>query len=120
MSEEQEPVDVPLAKIPVVIDAATLPDGTLGIARKAAATRKNRMNMLWEGTQALLAVTLTIATIYVCIRTPLKVGADGQTIEVPVPETLKNALFVVLGFYFGRTNHTRPTPTDPAGTGESL
>jgi len=69
-----------------------------GEARKKAATRKNSINMLWEGTQAFLAITLTIACVYATIRSGNK----------PESETLKNALFVVLGFYFGRTNHSRP------------
>jgi hypothetical protein len=77
----------------------------------ADATRKNVFNLLWEFTQALLAISLTFATIYSSLRfgdTNTVMTPDGTTISVPVPETLKNALFVVLGFYFGRTNHARP------------
>lgn len=67
------------------------------VALKTAASRLNQINMLWEVTQAFLAISLALAAIYVSIK---------GTIEES--ETLKNALFVVLGFYFGRTNHARP------------
>jgi hypothetical protein len=78
-----------------------------------AARRHNRINMLWEYTQAFLAVSLTLGTIYASLRFPASeviAGPDGRPVALPVPETLKNALFVVIGFYFGRTNHTRPVP----------
>lgn len=65
-----------------------------------AATRQHRNNMLWEYTQAFLAVGLVSATV-VC-----------AVVFREVPETLRNATFVVIGFYFGRTNHTRPVPRD--------
>lgn len=68
------------------------------VAQKVA-SRKNVINIVWEVTQAFLAISLTLAAIYASVRTP----SD-------VPQTLENALFVVLGFYFGRTNHARPTP----------
>lgn len=77
----------------VVIPPPTEPE----VAKEKAATRKNTINMLWEYTQAFLAISLTLAAIYVAI------WGDGTE-----SETLKNALFVVIGFYFGRTNHTRP------------
>lgn len=87
----------------------------LSVSDIAEATRKNRYNMIWEVTQAFLAVSLTVAAIYSSLRfgeTNVLTGPGGQAISVPVPETLKNALFVVLGFYFGRTNHARP-PREP-------
>lgn len=73
-------------------------------AEMISAKRANSINYMWEVTQAFLAVSLTGATIYSAL------SSDGI-----VPETLTNALFVVLGFYFGRTNHSRPTPTNPLG-----
>lgn len=76
-----------------------LPEPTTekGEAKKKAATRKSNINMLWEYTQAFLAISLVLASIYTAIS-----GTN------PESETLKNALFVVIGFYFGRTNHARP------------
>jgi hypothetical protein len=83
-----------------------------GAASKQAATRTNLYNLLWEFTQAFLALALTLATIYASLKfggESTIIGPEGQVVSAPVPETLKNALFVVLGFYFGRTNHARPT-----------
>ena len=69
-----------------------------------AAQRKNQINVLWERMQAIIAGILTLAVVIAVFR-------DQQH----VPLVLTNALFVVLGFYFGRTNHARPTPTHPEG-----
>lgn len=85
---------------------STTSDTPQADARLLAAQRMNWINRLWEYTQATLAISLTLATIYVAV-----IGTREES------ETLKNALFVVLGFYFGRTNHSRPTPTDPTGAG---
>ena len=73
-------------------------------SKVTAASRANKINMMWEVTQAGLAISLTAAAIF-----------TSTTGTMAVPGTLENALFVVLGFYFGRTNHTRPTPGDPTG-----
>lgn len=67
------------------------------IVAEKAATRQNTIYLLWEVTQAIVAVALVIAAIY-----------SSLTSEV-VPDILSNALFIVMGFYFGRTNHDRPT-----------
>jgi hypothetical protein len=55
---------------------------------------QRRVNLIWEGTQALIALTVTIGTIYTAV---LKIDAT----------VLSNAFFLVIGFYFGRTNHQR-------------
>lgn len=86
-----------------VVERDVLAASTHVDALVLAAKRKNSINFLWEATQAFLAVSLTAATI---------IAALGQA---AIPDTLTNALFVVLGFYFGRTNHSRPTPSDPRG-----
>lgn len=82
---------------PSTTSATPLPD-----ALKLAAQRRNKINLLWELTQAFLALTLTLAAIY-----SATISTRGES------ETLKNGLFVVIGFYFGRTNHARPTALDP-------
>lgn len=66
------------------------------IVAEKVATRQNTIYLMWEGTQALVAISLVMATIY------------SSLFSAEVPETLKNALFIVMGFYFGRTNHARP------------
>jgi len=53
---------------------------------------QRRINMVWEFTQAVIALTVTIALVYVSIN---KIDS----------EELKNAFFLIIGFYFSRTNH---------------
>ena len=60
--------------------------------RHSAAQRS--INRIWEVTQAAIAVGVTVGTIYAALR------------MVESPE-LTNAFFLVIGFYFGRTNHQR-------------
>lgn len=48
--------------------------------------------LIWEGTQAAVAVLITLAVIYTAIY-----GIES------IP--LTNAFFLVAGFYFGRTNN---------------
>lgn len=55
---------------------------------------QRRVNILWEATQAAIAICVTMAFIFVSIR----------IIDSP---DLKNAFFLIVGFYFGRTNHQR-------------
>lgn len=62
---------------------------------------QRRVNLLWESTQALVALAVTGATLY--ISAVLALSDHGATAFV----LLSNAFFVVIGFYFGRTNGTR-------------
>lgn len=84
-------------------EAATNKAVALVSSEVLEAQRRNQINMLWEYTQAFLAIALVIAAIFASLFQDL------------VPDTLTNALFVVIGFYFGRTNHSRPTPANPRG-----
>jgi hypothetical protein len=54
---------------------------------------QRRINIIWEVTQATIAITCTGAMIYCGIK---KIDATE----------LKNAFFLIIGFYFSRTNHT--------------
>lgn len=53
---------------------------------------QRRVNLVWEVTQSVIAITVTMALIYVSIQ---KIDSD----------VLKNAFFLIIGFYFSRTNH---------------
>jgi len=55
---------------------------------------QRRINLIWEVTQAAIAILVAGAAIIAALR--------GQ-----VSEMLGNAFFLVIGFYFGRTNHQR-------------
>lgn len=55
---------------------------------------QRRINLIWEFTQAAIAISVTGAFIFAKIR-----GVDAPALD--------NTFFMVAGFYFGRTNHQR-------------
>ena len=74
------------------------PGTTAEHARQTAGQR--RINILWELTQSLIAISVTLTTLYVSAELALAK-------ETAAALLLSNAFFLVIGFYFGRTNHTR-------------
>jgi hypothetical protein len=60
---------------------------------------QRKVNLIWEYTQAIIAVFVVTANIVVWINAALK-GASP-----PISEGLTNAMFLIIGFYFSRTNH---------------
>jgi hypothetical protein len=69
------------------------PTTTLEEDRLTAAARA--INLIWEVTQALIAVAVVLANVLAAFYLP------GQN------ALLANAFFLIIGFYFGRTNHAR-------------
>jgi len=70
---------------------------------------QRRVNLIWEGTQSAIAVAVTLAVIYCAVE------------KISSPE-LTNSWFLIIGFYYSRTNHsaiggvgTKPTPQDYEG-----
>lgn len=63
---------------------------------------QRRINLVWEYTQSAIALMVTLATLFTAAR--LSVG--GQKSDAPFL-LLSNGFFLVVGFYFGRTNHIR-------------
>lgn len=56
---------------------------------------RRRVDLIWETTQAIIAVTVVLANL-------------GGAFILPVTnQLLANAFFLIVGFYFGRTNHAR-------------
>lgn len=53
---------------------------------------QRRVNLVWESTQALIAVMITAAIVYCAIK-----GIDSRV--------LNNAFFLIVSMYFVRTNH---------------
>jgi len=58
---------------------------------------ERRINLIWEITQALIAITIVLANVVAAFREVI----PTQSV------LLANAFFLVIGFYFGRTNHAR-------------
>lgn len=63
---------------------------------------QRRVNLIWEVTQALVAIAVTVVTLYVSASLTLRERSDQAAALL-----LSNAFFLVVGFYFGRTNHQR-------------
>jgi hypothetical protein len=54
--------------------------------------RQSRINLIWEVTQSIISLTITLAAIYCTIA--------------QIPGSIVNyAFFLIVGFYFSRTNH---------------
>lgn len=76
------------AKIDVI---ESLPPTTTVQDDKVKAGQR-RVNILWECTQAIIAIMITVAIIYIAIK-----GVKN--------EDLTNAFFLIVSMYFVRTNH---------------
>lgn len=57
--------------------------------------QQRRINLIWEVTQAVIAITVVGANVAAAFLLTLQ------------NQLLGNAFFLVIGFYFGRTNHAR-------------
>lgn len=62
---------------------------------------QRHINRIWEYTQALIAILVSTATLYVAANLSLIDRGEMAAFLL-----LSNAFFLVIGFYFGRTNHT--------------
>lgn len=60
---------------------------------------QRRVNLIWEFTQASIAIMVVLANMVAGIYYALSGIKDN------IPAVLSSALFLVIGFYFSRTNH---------------
>lgn len=61
---------------------------------------QRRINLVWEYTQAFIAITVVLANLIT--------GAFFGIQRIPTgeyPFVLSSSLFLIIGFYFSRTNH---------------
>lgn len=56
---------------------------------------QRKVNLIWESTQATIAIAAMGGYIAMVIH------------KIDIPNTLDHLLFVIVTFYFARTNHTR-------------
>lgn len=70
---------------------------------KLHSASQRQINRIWEFTQAIIALSVTGSTLYA--TTILIINTDNAQTEAFI--LLSNAFFLIVGFYFGRTNHTR-------------
>lgn len=62
---------------------------------------QRRINLIWEYTQAFIAVTVILANMGAGLVYAWR-GEEGN-----IPAILSSSLFLVIGFYFSRTNHEK-------------
>lgn len=83
-------------------------------AEKAAATRlsdetslrtgsQRRINLIWEVTQAIVTIMVVGATLYIAGYLALTERGDTAAAFL----LLSNAFFMIVAFYYQRTNHVR-------------
>lgn len=63
---------------------------------------QRRVNIIWEVTQALIALVVTCSVIYASVVITLRSDMDKMAFLF-----LTNVAFTIIGFYFGRTNHQK-------------
>lgn len=75
---------------------------------------QRRINIIWEVTQAVIALAVVGTAMFASAEIALIVtrpAADlndkGMAVSNLAFVLLSNAVFLVIGFYFGRTNHQR-------------
>lgn len=97
--ENQEPVPVIVEALPPPPPVQTVTKGeghtlapTTTEQEDQTTSGQRRINMIWEVTQATIALLVTIGMIAMPM---LGIAND----------TLENAFFLIIGFYFSRTNH---------------
>lgn len=81
------------------------PDGSLPatttVQQDAVVAGQRRINLIWESTQAVIAIVVVIGSvILVSVLSLAGKGAD-------FPDFLTALVMLVVGFYFSRTNHTK-------------
>lgn len=92
---DDEPMDPP--DLPVVHQSMP-PTTTAQEDMTTAGQRK--VNLIWEYTQSIVTISVVGSNMFVAIINGIKgVGIDNH------PAILSSALFLILGFYYSRTNH---------------
>lgn len=61
---------------------------------------QRRINLIWEYTQAFIAIVTVLGNVAVGVFFAFKGIPAGE-----YPDALSNVLFVIIGFYFARSNH---------------
>jgi hypothetical protein len=86
-------MDAPLAHIEQPVPPKTTTQEDLVTAGQ------RRINLIWEWTQAIISVAVVFANMVVAVYD----GIAASPRDFPV--ILSSSLFLVIGFYFSRTNH---------------
>jgi hypothetical protein len=93
---EDEQTRVPVVEALKTLTLPTVPQAEFSVMRDG----QRKINLIWERTQAAIALIIVLANVSAWIAATVR-GHDAAS----VPAGLTDALFVVVGFYYGRTNH---------------
>lgn len=108
MSEKPVTINAPALVLPPEVKVDPPKVGDRNIAPKTTASEdlvtagQRRINILWELTQAIVAIMVTGFTLYVAAT--LAISGSG---DVAAFLLLSNAFFAVITAYLTRTNHTK-------------
>jgi hypothetical protein len=86
----------------------SLPADTTGEQDRNTAGRRG-INLMWESTQAVIALAVIFTGMATASILALRTDASDASKSVAITAFLliSNTVFLVIGFYFGRTNHER-------------
>lgn len=87
--------EIPDAKISTPLPARTTHQEDLTHAGQ------RKVNLIWEGTQAVIAVVIVMSNVAAALAIVF-----GSKSESEFPLVLSSSMFLIIGFYFSRTNHT--------------
>lgn len=98
-------VEGTVKELPIPVSVPIPPTTT--IQQDLTVAGQRRINLIWELTQAFIAIIVILSNMVAALYNVF----HGKTIDVPL--ILSSSLFLVIGFYFSRTNHAQI-----GGTGE--
>lgn len=99
-------IDAPAAVAPPKVGGTDHQDQAADPSRPAITTfqedlttaSQRRVNLIWEHTQAVIAIMVTLAT--------MGTGTYSMFAHKEIPTIISVAFGTVVGFYFSRTNHS--------------
>lgn len=99
--DEHATVTAATIKVEGIRDAAKLATAGEREALVLQTAGQRRINLIWEITQAIIAISITGTTMFAVIAM-MQSGETDKALQL-----LSAAFFLVAGFYFSRTNHTK-------------
>lgn len=62
---------------------------------------QRRVNLIWEYTQSFVTIVVVFSNMIVAVHN----GIQQHSVVAEHPAILSSSLFLILGFYYSRTNH---------------
>lgn len=85
---------------------------TTTAAEDLVAHGQRRINILWEVTQAIIALSVTTVTVFVLARASLTPQPLDNNQQIAINQ-LMVMVTLILSFYFSRTNHSNTGGSGP-------